>query len=134
MAKTDFDITKAAEEFLASMKIDTGAFEDAARNAAEFNSKLAKIALDAARKNAELTSALTNETLKKIEARADTKENAGEYASVAAAFSTEQAQAMQDKIAEFAEVAKTAQQQTVALFVSASQELQAKAANAGKKK
>ncbi len=67
MAKTDFDFTKAAEEFLASMKIDTSAFDGAAKNAAEFNTKLAKIALDAAKKNAKLTGDWTAETLKKIE-------------------------------------------------------------------
>ncbi|MCP5086410.1 MAG: phasin, PhaP [Rhodobacteraceae bacterium] len=133
MAKTDFDFTKAAEEFLASMKIDTSAFDGAAKNAAEFNTKLAKIALDAAKKNAKLTGDWTAETLKKIETNADAKTDPADFANVANAFSSEQAQAMQAKIAEFAEVAKTAQEKTVELFVSASKDLQSEVAKAAKK-
>ncbi len=134
MVKNDFDITKAAEEFLSAMKIDTSAFDSAAKNAAAFNSKLAKIALDAAKENAKLTSAWTAETLKKIETNADAKADAADFTNVTAAFSTEQAKAMQTTIAEFTAVAKTAQEKTVELFVSASKDLQDKAAKAAKKK
>ncbi|PIE13721.1 MAG: phasin, PhaP [Rhodobacterales bacterium] len=122
MSNNDFDFTKAAKTFMENMKFDTSAIDDALTNAADFNSKLAKIALDAARKNAELTSDWTTETLKKVESKAGTK--ASDMADVAAAFSAEQAQAMQDKFAAYAEVAKAAQEKTIELFAAASKDVQ----------
>ncbi|MCP5076227.1 MAG: phasin, PhaP [Rhodobacteraceae bacterium] len=116
------------------MKIDTTAFDGAAKNAAEFNSKLAKIALDAAKKNAKLTGDWTADTLKKIEANADAKADPADFTSVATAFSSEQAEATQAKIAEFAEVARIAQEKAVELFVSASKDLQGEVAKAANKK
>lgn len=122
MSNNDFDFSKAAKTFMENMKFDTSAIDDALTNAADFNSKLAKIALDAARKNAELTSDWTTETLKKVESKAGTK--ASDMADVAAAFSAEQAQAMQDKFAAYAEVAKAAQEKTIELFAAASKDVQ----------
>ena len=122
MAKNDFDISKAAEEFLASMKIDTSAFDGVLKNASEFNTKLATIAMDAAQKNAELTTAFTAEAMKKVEESA--KESPLDYSSVAEALSSEQADVVQNQFAAYAEVAKTAQEKTMELFLAASKEMQ----------
>jgi len=123
MAKNDFDFSKAAQDFMSSMKIDTSAFGGGATNATDFNTKLAQIAMDAARQNAELTSAWTQETMQKM--GAGSSENPAEITSAAAAFSADQSQDMQEKFAAFVEVAKTAQEKTVELFTSATKEMQA---------
>lgn len=131
MATNDFDFSKAAQDFMASMKLDTSAFDGTMKNAADFNAKLTQIALDAAKQNAELTSNWTQEALKKVEAQASS--DPADMANVAAAFSAEQSQAMQDKFAAFAEVAKTAQEKTVELFAAAGKEMQTEVAKNTKK-
>ena len=126
MAKNDFDFSKAAEEFMSSMKIDTSAFDGALKNASDFNAKLTKIALDAAAQNAELTNAWTQETLKKVEAGTQITGDPSNMAEAAAALAKTEAEGMKDKLAAYAEVAKTAQEKTVELFASAGAELQGK--------
>lgn len=123
MAKNDFDFSKAAEDFMSSMKIDTSSFGGALKNASDFNTKLTQIAMDAAQQNAELTSAWTQETMQKMESGASA--NPADMANAATAFSTDQTQEMQEKFAAFAEVAKNAQEKTVELFTAATKEMQA---------
>ena len=125
MAKQDFDFAKAAEEFMGAFKVDTKIFDDASKNVAEFNNKLGKIALDAAKKNAELTSAWTTETLKKVEASSKVQKEAADYAKVASEFSAAQAQALPEKLSAYVEVAKAAQMEAVELFVAAGKDVQA---------
>lgn len=130
MAKQEFDFAKATEDFFAAFKMDTKAFDDTAKNVAEFNVKLTKIALDAAKKNAELTSAWATETLKKAEGINKVQKDVSAYGTVASEFAAAQAQAVPEKLAAYAEVAKTAQMEAVELFVAASKDLQAELVNA----
>ena len=124
MAKQDFDFAKATEEFLGAFKVDTAVFDDAAKNVAEFNAKLGKIALTAAKKNAELTTAWTTETLKKAETVNKVQKNSADYATVASEFATAQSQALPEKLSAYAEVAKAAQMEAVELFVAAGKDVQ----------
>ncbi len=117
MADDTFDFAKAAQDFMASMKIDPSALGTPMQAPANFNAKLAKIALDAAQKNAELTSEWTKETLKKVQQSS----NATDVTEMVAAFSAEQSQDMQDKLTAYAEVAKQAQAETLKLFAEVTQ-------------
>lgn len=130
MAKQDFDFSKATEDFFAAFKMDTKVFDDFVKDVAEFNVKMGKIALDAAKKNAELTNAWTAETLKQVEGINKVQKDVTAYGTVASDFAAAQAQAMPEKLAQYAEVAKAAQLEAVELFVAASKDLQSKMVSA----
>lgn len=132
MANQDFDFAKATEEFFAAFKMDTKMFDDASKNVAEFNVKLGKIAVAAAKKNAELTNAWTAETLKTVEAANKVQKDPSAYSTVASEFASAQAQSLPEKLAAYAEVAKAAQLEAVELFVAAGKDIQAEVAAATK--
>lgn len=132
MAKQDFDFAKATEEFFGAFKMDTKMFDDASKNAAEFNSKISKIALEAAKKNAELANAWTTETLKSVEAANKVQKDPSAYGTVASEFASAQAQALPEKLSAFVEVAKAAQLEAVELFVAAGKDVQAEVTAATK--
>ena len=124
MANQDFDFAKATEEFFGAFKMDTNMFDDASKNASEFSVKLGKIALAAAKKNAELTNAWTAETLKAVEATNKIQKDPSAYATIASEFASAHAQAMPEKLSAYAEVAKAAQLEAVELFVAAGKDVQ----------
>lgn len=132
MANQDFDFAKATEEFFAAFKMDTKMFDDASKNVAEFNVKLGKIAVAAAKKNAELTNAWTTETLKTVEAANKVQKDPSAYSTVASEFASAQAQSLPEKLAAYAEVAKAAQLEAVELFVAAGKDIQAEVTAATK--
>lgn len=131
MAKNtkDFDFSTAAEDFFGAFKLDTQAFDDATKGVAEFYVNMGKIALDATKKNVELSNAWATETLKKVEGINKVQKDATAYGTVASEFVTEQAQALPEKLSAYAEVAKSAQMEAVELLMSASKDVQAKVAS-----
>ncbi|MEJ6708429.1 MAG: phasin, PhaP [Amylibacter sp.] len=132
MANQDFDFAKATEEFFGAFKMDTNMFDDASKNASEFSVKLGKIALAAAKKNAELTNAWTAETLKAVEATNKIQKDPSAYATIASELASAHAQAMPEKLSAYAEVAKAAQLEAVELFVAAGKDVQAEVVAATK--
>jgi len=125
MANQNFDFAKATENFMGAFKLDTKIFDGAAKNVAEFNTKLVTIALTTAQKNAELTSAWTAETLKKVEAANKTQTEAGDYVAVATEFAKTQAQGLPEKLSAYVEVVKSAQAEAVELLVATGKDIQA---------
>lgn len=120
-----FDMSKNVETFFKSFAIDNSAFDGALKSASEFNAKLGQIAIEAARKNAEITNTWTNETLKSLEGTASAKDAVSDYSKVATDFSSAQAQAMPEKLAAYVEVAKNAQLATIELMMAAGKDVQA---------
>jgi hypothetical protein len=125
MTNKDFDFAKATEDFFAAFKMDTKSFDGVAKNVAEFNVKMGKIALDAAKKNVELTNAWTAETLKKVEGMNKVQKDVTAYGTVASEFASSTAQGLPEKISAYAEVAKAAQLEAVELFLAAGKDVQA---------
>ncbi len=118
MTKTP-DFTKAFENMFTAFPTDMKAFTDAFQNTAEFTGKMAKIALEAAEKNAELSQAWTKDTLSKLEAATEVQKDPSDYAKVVSDIASSQAQTAPEHIAAFAEVAKKAQMDTVELMLAA---------------
>lgn len=116
MADDTFDFAKAAQDFMASMKIDPSALGMPLQAPADFQAKLAKIAIEAAQKNAELTSEWTKETFKKVQQTSNFSGEIADITQMATAFSAEQSSDMQEKLTAYAEVAKQAQEETLKLF------------------
>jgi hypothetical protein len=108
-------------------------FKDVLGNVAEYNGKLSQIALDAAKKNAELSQTWANNTLGALDAFTAVQEKPTAYASVAKDFVSAQAKSTPEHVAAFAEVAKQAQIDTVELLLSAGKQVQAEATEVAKK-
>lgn len=125
------DFTKAFENLFTAA--DFTALNDAFKNSAEFNSKLGKIAIEAAEKNAELTQEWTKETLAKIEALSKTSKEPADFTKVITEFTTDQAKVTTDRVSAFAEVAQKAQMETIELFMNAGKTAQTKAQTAVKR-
>ena len=95
-----------------SFKID-----DVIKNTSEYNSKLAKIAFDAAKKNVEISQAWTKETLSSLENLAKPQTKPGSYIKITNDYITEQTQISPKYLAEFAEIAKKTQLDTIEFFM-----------------
>ena len=128
MTKTP-DFAKAFENMFSALPTDMKAFDmktfdmtaftDAFQNSAELSGKMAKIALEAAEKNAELSQAWTKDTLSKLEATTAVQKDPSDYAKVVSDIASSQSQSAPEHIAAFAEVAKKAQMDTVELMLAA---------------
>ena len=99
----------------------------------EFNSKLSKIALDTFKKNTELSQEWSKETLNSLETFTKTQKNPSDYSKVINDFVTQQTQSSPKHIAEFAEIAKQAQLDTIDLYMSAGKEMNEEMTKTAKK-
>ncbi len=99
----------------------------------EFNSKLSKIALETIKKNPELSQEWSKETLNSLETFTKTQKNPSDYSKVINDFVTQQTQSSPKHIAEFAEIAKKAQLDTIDLYMSAGKEMNEEMTKTAKK-
>ena len=99
----------------------------------EFNSKLSKITLDTIKKNTELSQEWSKETLNSLETFTKTQKNPSDYSKVINDFVTQQTQSSPKHIAEFAELAKKAQLDTIDLYMSAGKEINEEMTKTAKK-
>ena len=99
----------------------------------EFNSKLSKIALETIKKNTELSQEWSKETLNSLETFTKTQKNPSDYSKVINDFVTQQTQSSPQHIAEFAEIAKKAQLDTIDLYMSAGKEMNEEMTKTAKK-
>ena len=99
----------------------------------EFNSKLSKIALDTLKKSAELSQDWSKETLNSLDTFTKTHKNPSDYSKVINDFITQQTQSSPKHIAEFAEIAKKAQLDTIDLYMSAGKEMNEEMTKTAKK-
>lgn len=123
MTKTP-DFTKLFQDMFSGKFADVKAVNDMVRDAAEFNAKFNKIALETAEKNAELSSAWVKESLAKYDAFTKVQGEPSDYAKVATDVVSAQVQATPEHVAKFAEVAKSAQMATVELMMAAGKDFQ----------
>ena len=99
----------------------------------EFNSKLSKIALETIKKNTELSQEWSKETLNSLETFTNTHKNPSDYSKVINDFVTQQTQSSPKHIAEFAEIVKKAQLDTIDLYMSAGKEMNEEMTKTAKK-
>ena len=127
------DMTKALKDMMGSFPVDMSAFDDAFKNTASMNEKLANVAVEAAEKSAEISSKWTKDTLAKIADVSKAKADPADYAKAAADFATAQAEVAAENMAAFAEVAKKVQMDTVELLMSTGKNMSEEATAAVKK-
>jgi hypothetical protein len=107
--------------------------EDAFKNQAALSEKLSGVALNAAEKSAEISSAWTKSTLAKLSEMSKAKAEPADYAKAMTDFASANAEVAAENMAAFAEIAKKVQMDTVELMMSAGKDLQDDAAKAVKK-
>ena len=132
MAKTQ-DFTKVMQDMMASFPVDASAFQNAFKSQAALSEKMAKVALEAAEKSTEVTSAWTKATLTKVGALSTAKEEPADYTKAATDFASAAAESAAENLAAFAEIAKKVQMETVELMLAAGKTMQADATAAVKK-
>ena len=132
MAKTN-DVTKMMQDMMAAFPIDATAMQDAYKTSAALGEKMAHVALEAASKSTEISSAWTKDTLSKIGEVAKVKEEPTDYTKAMTDYASAQAEMTAETMAAFAEVAKKVQMETVELMLAAGKDFSEDATAAVKK-
>ncbi|MCV2882608.1 phasin family protein [Actibacterium sp. XHP0104] len=132
MAKAQ-DFTKMVQDMLANFPIDTTAAQDAFKNQAALNEKLAKVVLEAAEKSNDLSSKWTKDTLGKLGNLTAVKDEPADYTKALTDFASASAEAAAENMAAYAEIAKKVQMETVELMLAAGKDFQVEATAAVKK-
>ena len=119
MAST-IDMMAMFKDFTGAMSFDTKAFETTLKNRNSFSEKFAGMA---ARKNADISTNWTNDTLTKITEIAQVKTDPSYYLKSISGFASTQAEVAAESIATFAEIAKKARMGSVEIMLEARKSL-----------
>lgn len=131
--KTNTDYTKMMQEMMSSMPTDMSAFQDAFKSYASFGEKMSRVTLEAAEKSHEISSKWTQDTLKRMNAAVVVREEPADYGKAMTDFASAQAEITAETMAQFAEVAKKVQMETVELMLAAGKDVSEDLTNAAKK-
>lgn len=132
MAKAQ-DMNAMMKDMMGAFPVDTKAMEEAFKNQAALSEKLSGVALEAAEKSAEISSAWTKTTLAKISEMAKAKAEPADYAKAMTDFASATGEVAAENMAAYAEVAKKVQMDTVELLMAAGKDIQEDATKAVKK-
>ncbi|WP_298493853.1 Phasin [uncultured Maritimibacter sp.] len=132
MAKTT-DYTKMYSDMMGAFPMDMSAYEGAMKSSAALGEKMAKLAIGAAEKSTEISTAWTKGTLAKMGEMSSTKEDPADYTKAMTDFASAQAEMAAEHMAAFAEVAKKVQMDTVELMLAAGKDMGEEATAAVKK-
>ena len=122
---TTTDFTKVMQDMMAKFPMDTAAMEKAFKTQAAFGEKMAKIALGAAEKSADLSAKWTKDTLAKLQVAAVAKAEVADYTKAATDFASASAETAAQHMAAFAEIAKKVQLDTDELLMAAGKDVAA---------
>ena len=132
MAKTQ-DMNTMMKDMMGAFPVDTKSMEETFKNQAALSEKLSGVALGAAEKSAEISSAWTKTTLEKMSDMSKAKTDPADYAKAMSDFASANAEVAAENMAAFAEIAKKVQMDTVELMMSAGRDMQEDASKAVKK-
>ncbi len=133
MANKAQDMNATMKDMMGAFPVDTKSMEDAFKNQAALSEKLSGVALTAAEKSAEISSAWAKTTLEKMSDMTKAKTDPADYAKAMSDFASANAEVAAENMAAFAEVAKKVQMETVELMMSAGRDIQEDASTAVKK-
>lgn len=137
MAKAQ-DFTGIMQDMMGNFSFDAAQVKDAFGAQAAMGEKMAKVALEAAEKSAEISANWTKTTIERASDAATAKQDPADMNKAITDFASSQAELISENLAAFADVAKKVQMETVELVMAAGKELGAdvtkasKAANAKK--
>lgn len=133
MAAKTQDYTKMMKDMMGSFPVDLSGMKDAFKTQAALADKMSKVALEAAEKSTEISSAWTKDTIGKLNNVTDVKAEPADYGKAVTDFASAQAEMAAENMAAFAEVAKKVQMETVELMLAAGKDISEDATAAVKK-
>ena len=132
MASTQ-NMNKFFKEFMASLPMDTSAFEDAVKKQTVVNEKYYNLFLGAAEKSTAISYKWASDVLTKVQEVQTSKTDPSEYAQSIEDFVSEQSDVATENLAALAEIANKAQLDSVSLFVATAKEVKDETAASVKK-
>ena len=127
------DYTKMMKDMMGSFPMDTSAMQDMFKTQATFADRMSRIVLEAAEKSTEISAAWTKETIGKASMITSMKDDPSDYGKAMTDFASAQAEIGAESMAQFAEVAKKVQMDTVELMLAAGKDFSEDASAAMKK-
>tara|TARA_B100000989_G_scaffold112634_1_gene82709 strand:+ start:115 stop:522 length:408 start_codon:yes stop_codon:yes gene_type:complete len=124
------DYTKNFEKMMSQSPIKV---DEAMKSVMDYNAKFGKIALDTVKKNTELSQAWAKENLTALDPFVKSTEKPEEFMKIATDYVSSQTQSTPKHLAEFAEVAKKAQLETIDLMMKAGKDAQEELSSVTKK-
>ena len=118
-AKKSLDPSAMVQDVLKNMPVDLDALKEQFKGNAEVGEKLAQAALEAAERSNELSSKWTQETLSNVGSVAKVQEDPSAYTKAMTDFAATQGEMATANLTAFAEIAKTLQEQTIEILMSA---------------
>jgi hypothetical protein len=132
MTKTP-DYTAMFKDMMGKFPVDMSAFEDAYKAQAAFGEKMSAVALEAAMKSAEISSAWTKASLEKVADLSKVNADPAAAAQTLTDFASASAEMAAENMAAMAGVAKKVQLDSAELMMAAGKEVSAEATAAMKK-
>jgi hypothetical protein len=133
MATNTNDVTKMMQDMMSSFPVDASAMQDAFKTQFALGEKMAKVALEAAEKSAEISAKYTKDTLAKMGELSKVKDEPTDYSKAMTDFASAQAELVAEHMAAYAEIAKKVQMETVELMLAAGKDFSEDATAAVKK-
>lgn len=127
------DLSKAFQDMLTNMPIDTSSMQDAFKTQTAFAEKMAKIALDAAETSSEISANWVRDTLSRMGELTSAKDQPADYAKAVTDFTSSASERAAEHMQSYAEVAKKLQMQTVDLLLTAGKDIAEEAQGAANK-
>lgn len=132
MANTqDFDAVM--KDMMGAFPVDMSALNDFFKTQAAFGEKLSKVALDAARKSAEISKKWSEEAIARAGDVTKGKQDPADYSKSVNDFAASQAELVSRNLAAFADIAKKAQMDATDLVMAAGKDMSQDTAAAAKK-
>lgn len=132
MASTQ-NMNKFFKEFMASLPMDTSAFEDAVKKQTVVNEKYYNLFLGAAEKSTAISYKWAFDVLTKVQEVQTSKTDPSKYAQSIEDFVSDQNDVATENLAALAEIANKAQLDSVSLFVATAKEVKDETAASVKK-
>ncbi|MRX51864.1 Phasin [Paracoccus sp. S-4012] len=129
MIKTT-DYTKAMQDMLANMPVDTSSMNETFRTQAALGEKMARVALQAAERSTEISAQWAKDSISRMGEMMTQKDQPADYAKAMSDFAAAAAELASEHMAAYAEVAKKVQMDTVDLMLSAGRDVTKDAQNA----
>jgi hypothetical protein len=127
------DYTKMMKDMMGSMPMDNAALQDAFKSQAAMMERMTKVALEAAEKSTEVSTKWTKATLEKAGETATAKDDPADYSQAMTNFASAQSELASQHAAEFAEIARKLQMDTMEVLMAAGKEMQDTATEAADK-
>ncbi len=132
MANTQ-DYTKMMQDMMGAFPVDPKAFQDSFKTQAALGEKMSRMVLEAAEKSAEISNKWTKETLAQMGEASKARNEPTEYSKAMTDFASASAETAAENIANFAEIAKRVQMDSVELMLATGKDLSQDATAAMKK-